>query len=470
VRLRTHTQTLWRLVSRARLQTKIMGISLAAIVLLGLALTWQVRSMMASALASELEARGYSVAKTLATRSTDLILTNDLYDLYAVTRDTVQSNQDVRYAFILDAQGRLLAHSFDDGFPPDLLEANGVRAEEPYHQQVLLSEEGLLQDIAVPVFGGRAGVARVGLSHERLDHTLADATRQILLTTGLVSLLGVGISAALTWLLTRPVLDLAQATRRVASGDLQYRLTPWADDEIGELQASFNMMAEELQRKEDLRRQLLRKVMTIQEDERRRIARELHDETGQALTSLLVGLKVIERAPTLEQACLLSANLRQVVGETIDSVRNLALELRPSMLDDLGLVPALARYVQSCPSRFGLQADFAAPGMEELRLPPEVETTLYRIAQEALTNVARHAKATHASVLLERRQGAVVMVIEDNGQGFDVTKALSAARQQERFGLYGMAERAALSGCRLEVESKPGVGTTISVEVPWEGI
>jgi len=158
VRLRTHTQTLWRLVSRARLQTKIMGISLAAIVLLGLALTWQVRSMMASALASELEARGYSVAKTLATRSTDLILTNDLYDLYAVTRDTVQSNQDVRYAFILDAQGRLLAHSFDDGFPPDLLEANGVRAEEPYHQQVLLSEEGLLQDIAVPVFGGRAGV------------------------------------------------------------------------------------------------------------------------------------------------------------------------------------------------------------------------------------------------------------------------------------------------------------------------
>jgi len=224
---------------------------------------------------------------------------------------------------------------------------------------------------------------------------------------------------------------------------------------------------EELQRKEEVRGQLLRKIITAQEEERQRIARELHDEAGQALTSLLIGLKSTERAANLAQVQALAADLRKVVLQTLDEIHDLALELRPSVLDDLGLVPALQRYVSSCPVRFGFQADFLTTGMDSRRLPQELETTLYRIAQEALTNVARHAKATHASVLLQRRGGTMVLVVEDNGVGFDVPAAI-ASQQRERLGLYGIEERASLVGGRLTVESRPGEGTTVSVEIPLE--
>lgn len=464
------SRALWRLAAGVSLRYKIMGIGLAVIVLLGPGLTWQVRELMARSLTHELEQRAVSIARNLATRSTDLILTNNLYGLYALTQDIVSTDEDVRYAFVVSPEGHVLAHSFDQGFPADLLEASVVTREEQYKRQLILTEEGFIEDVALPIFNGRAGVARVGLSHQRLEDTLQSATRQILLSLAVASLLGVGISVLSSWLLARPVRDLAEGTRLVAQGHLSHRLSPWARDEIGQLQASFNAMAEELQRKEELRRQLLRKIITVQEEERRRIARELHDEAGQALTSLLLGLSVIDQAASLSQARAVSSNLKEVVGETLDALHNLALELRPSVLDDLGLVPALQRYVESCPTRLGLQADLVTAGTDEMRLPPEVETTFYRIAQEALTNVARHALASEASVLLERRQRSVVLVIEDNGVGFDVAQVMDARQQRERLGLYGMEERASLAGCRLTVESRPGAGTTITVEFPLEEV
>jgi signal transduction histidine kinase len=138
------------------------------------------------------------------------------------------------------------------------------------------------------------------------------------------------------------------------------------------------------------------------------------------------------------------------------------------VLDDLGLVPALARYVQSCPTRFGLQVDFVTARMDEQRLPQEAETTLYRITQEALTNVARHASANHVSVLLERRRGAAVLVVEDDGQRFDVAQVMASPQKRERLGLYGIEERASLAGGQVTVESRPDAGTTITVEIPLE--
>jgi signal transduction histidine kinase len=225
---------------------------------------------------------------------------------------------------------------------------------------------------------------------------------------------------------------------------------------------------EELRRKEALRGHLLRSIITAQEQERQRIARELHDEAGQALTSLLIGLRAIGKSASLKEVHALAADLRKVVAQTLDGVHDLALELRPSALDDLGLVPALARYVQSCPARFGFQVDFVTAAIDAQRLPREVETTLYRIIQEALTNVARHAGASHVSVLLERRREAVVLVVEDDGQGFDVAQVMASPHRREQLGLYGMEERASLVDGQVTVESRPDVGTTITVEIPLE--
>ncbi len=223
---------------------------------------------------------------------------------------------------------------------------------------------------------------------------------------------------------------------------------------------------EEVQQKETLRTGLLKKVVLAQEEERRRIARELHDEMGQALTSLLIGLKVTEAAMTSPEAKSVHTEMKATVSQMFDSIHSMALELRPSLLDDLGLVPALANFVRNWPARFGMQIDFASTGMTGLRLPREIETTLYRVVQEALTNAARHAQAQRASVLLERRGNSVVAIVEDNGRGFNVAEFMARQAAGLHLGIYGLQERASLIGAQLTVESTIGRGTTVYVEVP----
>ena len=227
---------------------------------------------------------------------------------------------------------------------------------------------------------------------------------------------------------------------------------------------------DELKRRDALRGQLLEQVITVQEEERRRIARELHDQIGQALTSLLVWLRALEAEAhgsagvTIGPARL--QELKSVVAGTLDSVRDLALELRPSVLDDLGLVPTLHRYVRAYQDRHQLEIDFQTVGLEGVRLPSVVETALYRIAQEALTNVIRHAGASRVSLLLAVRQGTAVLIVEDDGAGFDVHRLIHGPVDERRLGLSGMRERAELVGGRLTIESAPGAGTTVFVEVP----
>jgi signal transduction histidine kinase len=206
----------------------------------------------------------------------------------------------------------------------------------------------------------------------------------------------------------------------------------------------------------------LKRVVSGQELERRRLARELHDETGQALTSILLGLRGIEDAKSADEMRQSVRQLRELVVQTLQDVRRLAVELRPKALDDFGLVPALERLGETVADQTGIAVHVEA-ALGETRLGEETETALYRIVQEALTNVVKHAQAQTVSVVLTRQKHRVVAVIEDDGQGFD-----PADTSDERLGLLGMRERIALVGGRLSVEPRPGEGTTIAVEVPAE--
>jgi len=209
---------------------------------------------------------------------------------------------------------------------------------------------------------------------------------------------------------------------------------------------------------ERVQRDSLRRVVEAQELERRRLARELHDETGQALTSILLGLKSLEDAKSDEQREQAAADLRGLVVSTLQDVRRLAVELRPTALDDFGLLPALERLAQTFTEQVGIDTDVEA-SLGETRLPPEVETALYRLVQEALTNVVKHSHARHVSISLVRRAGSVSAVIEDDGVGF-------AEPSKDGLGLIGMRERVGLLDGRLEIESRPDHGTTIVAEVP----
>jgi signal transduction histidine kinase len=207
-------------------------------------------------------------------------------------------------------------------------------------------------------------------------------------------------------------------------------------------------------------RDVVRRVVEAQELERARLARELHDETGQALTSILLGLKPLERAADTPEGRDSIASVRELVVSTLHEVRRLAVELRPSALDDFGLVPAVERLAETFRDQSGIQVDLEALLGEE-RLPTDVETALYRVIQEAFTNVIKHSGAKRVSILLQRKNGAVMAVVEDDGSGFD-----PAGTRADALGLAGMRERVALVGGRLLVESTAGAGTTLVAEVP----
>ena len=210
---------------------------------------------------------------------------------------------------------------------------------------------------------------------------------------------------------------------------------------------------------ERVARDSLRRVFEAQELERRRIALELHDETGQALTSVLLGLRSVEEAKSEAESRRSVAELRELVVGTLQDVRRLAIELRPAVLDDFGLTPALERLAQGFSQQTGIEVDLESR-LAGVRLPSEVETALYRIVQESLTNVVKHARAGRVSILLTRKNGSVTAVIEDDGRGFE------AGERSEGLGLVGMRERIALLGGRMEIETSPGSGTALVVEVP----
>ena len=638
-------------VLRPGIRTKIMGIVLGLVLLLGFGITWEVRVTMTAALTTRLEERGVSIVRDLAARSTDYILINNTYALHELLKDTLQNNSDLRYAFILDENGHVLVHSFDTGLPRGLAEENTVTPTERAHRVILTSDEGPIHDIAVPIFEGRSGVARVGLTETSVRAAVDDLTRTMLLTTFAVSLLGVGAAYVMTLILTRPILSLVGVTQAVARGDLSSKAPPWGDDEIGQLSTAFNRMTGELAQaqgamllrqrelvalnavanavnvpaplnetldrslralldsldlsagwvflldgegahagdrasaekvqltswiglprdigerevevglrgcpctaalrdkkaivvsplpercpmragklrderpisshvtvpilshdrvlgvlgaasgdahafggdevqlleavgqqlgvavenarlwddlrdKEQLRGQLLEQVLRAQEDERKRIARELHDDTGQAITSLMVGLRAASDACETPLRPRFDA-LRTIAAQTLESVKRLARELRPPLLDDLGLPAALERYIAGYRSNFGLSADLQMTGFTGgERLAPEIELALYRIIQEALTNIAKHAKATNISVVVERRAHSVIAIIEDDGCGFDVRTVLDTPQQDGKLGLHGMRERAELLGGRLQLESTPGSGSSVFVKIP----
>ena len=210
---------------------------------------------------------------------------------------------------------------------------------------------------------------------------------------------------------------------------------------------------------ERVARDTVRRVVAAQEDERRRLALELHDETGQALTSILLGLKSIGGAKAREEATQAEADVRALVVQALQDVRALAVELRPSALDDFGLGPALERLGQTFADRSGI--DTTVQAAVDGRLQPEAETTLYRVVQEALSNVVKHAAATHVSVVVAKREGTVVATVDDDGRGFDERDV-----REDALGLVGMRERLALLGGTLQIESAPGAGTTISAQLP----
>lgn len=461
------SERMWEIAGAVSVRTKILGIVLGLVILLGAGVTMQARYALTRTMTAQMEEQSISVSRDFAARSTDPILLNDLLGVHDLLKETIANNPNIRYAFIVDNHGQVIAHTFEGGFPLDLIPLNTVQSGEHHHTSLIQTDEGLVWDTAVPILDGKVGTARIGLSDASIRTAVSTLTAQLILTTLLVSIAGILVAVSLTWILTRPIISLAQATQAVAKGDFSPRVLRWANDEIGDLAEAFNSMTEELARtdelrkeREVLRRQLLEKVIATQEDERRRIARELHDSTSQNLTSLIVGLRVMETNCAQCASISKATDLRDVASKTLDEVHDLSMRLRPRVLDDLGLSAALERLVSEWQTRYKIPVDVAIQLGE--RLPGEVETAIYRIVQETLTNIARHAHAKSASILVERHGDMVRAIVEDDGIGFDI----NANHGERHLGLLGMRERAEFLHGALTIESSHENGTSVFIEIP----
>lgn len=345
----------------------------------------------------------------------------------------------------------------------------GIRLQCPGLQGVRLSlfEKVILVNSLLLIGGALAGLWVTSHTVEA-HHYLID-TSFIVAVTVLSLLLNVLLIRASF----RPLFSLLATIRAVRAGHTQARahITRF-DSEIGELASAFNSMLDWL---EQARREQGILILQAQEEERRRLALELHDESSQNLTALLVHLEILTQAlhafpdgvPMKEIRERLGAGfaaLAEITQKTLETLRTLALQLRPSVLDDLGLHAALRWLVQDAQQRLQLAVDLqieeGASAGAERRTPAPCETALFRIAQESLTNIARHAHAQHVSMTLRQDQHTIRLRIQDNGCGYDASKPHSG------LGLFGMHERATLLGGTLTVVSEPGQGTTVETLLP----
>lgn len=346
------------------------------------------------------------------------------------------------------------------------------------------------------------GAILIGLDRSPLDAQLkSQATIMVLMAL----LTFVAIWAALLFVFRRavikPLSSLASSAAKLARRDFSARAEVRKNDEVGAVAQAFNDMAErvqsysealersrsdledrvaqrtaelerlydELQKKEHARGVLLDRVLAAQEEERKRVARDLHDESAQALIMVMMGLsrtiKSLPDSAVVEKERLSTA--RAAIGDALDNLRRLIQDLRPDVLDQLGLLPAIRSLVSTRLTEQGIKTSVSFNGVEESEeLPSAVQTVLFRVIQEAINNVLRHANATAVEVDLTRNDGHLSAVVVDNGSGFEVTDVLA---QDDSWGLKGMKERVGMAGGELNIESGPGVGTRVSITIPVQG-
>jgi signal transduction histidine kinase len=456
---------------------KIMGIGAFTAILFGGVTLLQSRASTSQLLYQLLEQRTLSMGRSLADTIERPASVGDYFSVRQHLQQSQKAFPEIRYAILRNSDLKIVASTFEKNIPEDLLKIPKRPCPPDCATTILGSSEGILIDARFPVAGGHVGTIQIGVLDRMVSVELSRMTQVVLWGLVLCITLGICFALWLTGLMTRPIHHLVQSANRIRKGEFETRAEVFYNDEIGRLADAFNQMAEALMRyrqeveaKEKARLSLIERIVQVQEDERKNISRELHDHFGQSLLALM--LQVQQGCKYSNEKCgyahhpdSLHASVEGTIRQIIGDVHRLAWGMRPSILDDYGLDSALARHIEEVSRTAGFQIDYQFNSPESLdRLPSRIEVPLFRIAQEALTNMIRHAKASHASVIVLRQLHEITMLVEDDGKGFDM--AMAQNKEGQCLGLMGMKERVNLLGGSFVIESSPGEGTTIRVRIP----
>ncbi|HLG39734.1 MAG TPA: HAMP domain-containing protein [Chitinophagaceae bacterium] len=323
-------------------------------------------------------------------------------------------------------------------------------------------------------------IVLVEFSQQNVLETANRFLRWVILIGGALIIIGIFAAWLMSRSITRPLNKLTTASAAIAGGDYFFPVGINRRDEVGKLAGAFNTMAEQVHKAQENLEQKIREtaemneklrnlsahLQNVQEEERKHIAREMHDELGQLLTGFKMDISWLNKTLANHNNPFVNEKLESmsaIVDDSVKFIRKLAAELRPSILDDLGLIAALEWQSQEFEKRYGIKVEFQSQ-LDQLDVSTVVATGLFRMYQESLTNVARHAEAKKVSANLEATKDKICFSISDDGKGFDMNTAGSA----KTLGLLGMKERAVVIGGNLEINSEPGKGTTIVIEVPLD--
>jgi signal transduction histidine kinase len=432
----------------------------------------------------QMDKRGAEIGKSLAALSSNDVLLDDHYTLFDRVKKTITNSDDVRYILITDFSGRIVAHTFPTGLLPaglpirllDLPSKYNTSADaETFTVRKYDSNEGPVREVITPIEGGVAGYVRVGMLEQGIRNVLFGSIAKFIIVTIFICLIASFVAMYLSNHIIRPLENLEKAARQISEGDYSIHIETYGPKEISHLAITFTKMMDsikgakvknerllgELRKKEIARTALIKQLIGVQEDERKRISRELHDETGQSLVSMLAFLKLLDSKLNNETQKELVSQVKNVAMDIYDIVKRMAIDLRPPILDELGLVAAMSKYINTYSVQQNCMISFYAPG-EEMKVDDSVAVTLFRILQESLTNISKHAKANKIRISMVRKNLYILLKIEDDGLGANPDDLF----QENHLGISGMRERVKLMGGSFEFKSVPGAGTSVTSRLP----
>ncbi len=429
-------------------------------------------STLARSMYANLEHDAVTEANSLALRLENSLAVNDVFAIREAVDASLGESGTVAYVAVRDSRGALKASAsrirLPAGFIEDFVTPGGTREAT----RVIKAGEETIVDVVVPILSGEGGALRMGSSDVAVHGMLSRLASSFAWVLVLSLLLGQILAMALSYGVVRPIHHLVGVAEKLREGHLDERARVLHDDETGRLAEALNEMAgglersrQEIERRECERLRLVESIVAVQEDERKRISRELHDQFGQSLSSMMLEVAGARRNREIPDE--LAGSLNAGMERLIDDARNLARTLRPSMLDDRGLPAALDLLVMETRRASGMDIAFQhVGGSKRSEAPTPVDVTLYRIAQEGVTNILKHSGAARAEVILVEEEDFVQLLVHDDGAGFDGTGDDGNGRTG--LGLIGMRERTGLAGGTFTLDTMPGRGTTLRVRIPMK--
>jgi signal transduction histidine kinase len=450
------------------LSGKLFGIYIVLALVLSFWISSYTESLLKAHLQQQLEEQGRIIANDIANVSVNYLLTENVHAINNILSERMKTNDTIEYILVFDWNNELFTHTLPSTPSQELL------ALKEENMQVIKTEKGYIWDFSAPITEYGVGAVRVGISESKQLSIVKTILFNILFSLIIFFFVSAIIVSALQKVLTKPITDLVKGTQILSKGNFKYRVpNSKRNDEMGKLITSFNQMADDLEKYEKKtaeldkkRKLLLEKIINLQEDERKIISMELHDEIGQSLTGVKLNLKSLETVVENVEIKERITDLHKQVTDSLKTIHDLVVDIGPRFLEGDNIGEILKRYAKEYQQRYGMNVTLEIDVSESMDIVDQAKASIFRIMQEALTNIAKYAQATDIYISLETAKNHLLLIIEDNGIGFDAETTMNQMSSTKSMGLFSMQERATLLGGTFLIDSEKNVGTTIFVRIP----